>query len=899
MPKDTILTSSVIKLDESDLEKMAGLELRTKLIGQIPGFEVVEHAGKAVNNTTNLGSAWFASANVTFASKGWSTIACIVDGVPVPFSQFYLEPNQIESIEFVTDVADKGSLNPMASSGAIVIKTKQGNYNTPMKVQVSAESGVGFVDKMPEWVDGVTYAKLNNLGRASAGYPTLYNDESIAGFAKGNMYDRLYPNVDYKSLILREYKPTTRFGITMGGGGSNVKYHIGFNGINDGDLYKVGPVANYNRLNITSSVTAMIGRWIEARASFLGLVSFERGNRSSLHDYRSVPAVAFPVALGRSMGQTDVDGDKEGSMIYTVSRTFTNNPYAKVVDGGFFTAKTRSGMFNADVNVNLGFITPGLKTRSHVTFGSNYFQNIGKSNDYLAYYWDATEDITDLSTHLGVKQASKSSISGQTYQTFNFTQDLWYELNLGKHVGTAKATFNLSNSSRSGSSYLERYIMGLLTFDYKYDNRYAAAVSLQYSGASPYAPGHRYAFLPSAKFEWLASNEEFLKDVAWLNRLKVYAQAGRLGLADLFASNYLFEANYDLSGSKTYGPATAYQWFGSDKQSATVTELTRHANPELTWPKIDEIDLGVELGVLDGLSVGLKGYYINRTGIHTNTMSVYSSSYGWNGVTYYDNHNAKNTIGGELSLGYGRQIGDFSFNVSGWATSWRTLNTKVANDTYLYEWQKLTGADESAYRGYVCIGKFETDEQIATLPKLSDNDTQLGDLMYKDLNEDGTIDDNDKMVIGNTAPRLRYALNVDLNYKGFGLNITGTGRAFYDVALTNEYFWNGWGDGTYSQFVADNIGGAYPRLSYDKSSTNFVASDFWLRKGGFFKLKSVQLSYTLNPKAKWIQSVRFTLTGGNLATITGLEYVDPEDIDAGVTTYPFFRTVMAGVKVSF
>ena len=280
-------------------------------------------------------------------------------------------------------------------------------------------------------------------------------------------------------------------------------------------------------------------------------------------------------------------------------------------------------------------------------------------------------------------------------------------------------------------------------------------------------------------------------------------------------------------------------------------------------------------------------------------MSVYSGSYGWNGVTYYDNYNAKNTIGGELSLGYGRQIGDFSFNVSGWAMSWRTLNTKVANDTYLYEWQKLTGADESAYRGYVCIGKFETDEQIATLPKLSDNDTQLGDLMYKDLNEDGTIDDNDKMVIGNTAPRLRYALNVDLNYKGFGLNITGTGRAFYDVALTNEYFWNGWGDGTYSQFVADNIAGAYPRLSYDKSSTNFVASDFWLRKGGFFKLKSVQLSYTIKPKAKWIQNVCFTLTGGNLATITGLEYVDPEDIDAGVTTYPYFRTVMAGVKVSF
>ena len=899
MPKDSILTSSVASVEEADLDKMAGFELRTKLIGQIPGLEVNEHSGKAVNNTTNLGSAWFASANVTFASKGWSSIACFVDGVPVPFSQFYLEPNQIESVKFVTDVADKGAVNPMASSGAIMITTKQGQYNTPMRVTVSAESGVGFVDKMPEWVDGVTYARLNNLSRGTSGYPTLYSEEAINGFAKGNMYDRRYPNVDYKSLLLRNFKPTTRFGVTIGGGGGNVKYHIGLNGMNDGDLYKVGPTADYNRLNITSSVTAKIGRWIEARASFLGLISFERGNRSNLHVYRSVPAVAFPVALGRSLGQSDLDADQEGSMIYTVSRSFTSNPYAEVVDGGFFIAKTRSGMFNADININLGFLLNGLKTRSHVTFGSNYFQNVGKNNDYLAYYWDANEDITDLSTHLGVKASKKSSISGQSYQTFNFTQDLWYELRQGKHVGNAKATFNLSNSSRSGTSYYERYVVGLLNLDYTYDNRYAAAVSLQYAGASPYAPGHRHALLPSAKFEWLASNEAFLKDVEWVDHLKVYAQAGRLGLADLFASNYLFESNYDLSGSIMYGPATAYQWFGSDKQTATITELTRHANPELTWPKIDEFDLGVEFGLLDGLSIGLKGYYINRTGIHTNTMAAYSDAYGWDGIAYYENHNAKNTLGGEVSLGYARRIGDFSFNVNGWAMSWRTLNTVVANDNYLYEWQKLTGADESAYRGYVCIGKFETDEQIATLPKLSDTDTHIGDLMYQDLNEDGTIDDNDKTIIGNTAPRLRYALNIDLSYKNFGLSITGTGRAFYDVALTSGYFWNGWGDGVYSQFVADNIGGDYPRLSYDKSSTNFVASDFWLRKGGFFKLKSAQLSYTVYPKVKWIQSLRFTLTGGNLFTLTGLEYVDPEDIDAGVSTYPFFRTVMAGVKVSF
>ena len=99
--------------------------------------------------------------------------------------------------------------------------------------------------------------------------------------------------------------------------------------------------------------------------------------------------------------------------------------------------------------------------------------------------------------------------------------------------------------------------------------------------------------------------------------------------------------------------------------------------------------------------------------------------------------------------------------------------------------------------------------------------------------------------------------------------------------------------------VLENLGGAYPRLSYDKSTTNFVPSTFWLRKGGYFKLKSAELSYTLYPKAKWVEKIKFSVTGGNLFTITGLEYVDPEEIDAGVTAYPFFRTVMAGVKVTF
>ena len=898
MPKDTILTSNAVVVGGDDLDKKAGNDLRARLIGMIPGLEVTEHSGQTMRGMTNIGQPWLSSGNINFASKGWSVMSCFVDGVPVPFSQFYLDPNQIEKIEFVSDINDKAAAGPLASQGALLITTKQGQYNSPMKVEVYAQSGVGFVGTMPDYVDGEWYARMNNYARGSAGYSALYTEDAIAGFAAKDMYSTYYPNVDYRSLILRSYKPTTKFGVSIGGGSANVKYNLSINGLNDGDLYKVGSVCDYNKINMTSSVSAKIGRWLEARASFMGLIAIDRGNNADLYNFNDVPAVAFPVAFGRSQGLSNLEGDNAGTMIYAVSRQFTTNPYAEVVDGGFYTSKARSGMFNAELNVDLGFLLPGLKTRSHVNFGSYYYIKAGKVNDYLAYYWDAEDGISDLSTHLGAKESKKAIKASHSYQTLSFTQDLWYELRRGKHVANAKATFNLLDSSRDGNSYNERLVTTMVTADYTYDNRYAAALTVQAAGASPYAPGKRWAAFPTGSLSWLASNESFLKDVKWIDYLKVYAQAGLVGAADVFSSNYLYQANYTISDKVNFGPATAGQWFGSDKETTNATTIKRHANPELTWPKITQVDAGVDFGFY-GVRLGVNAFWINRTGAHTNTMSQYADMLGWNGIAYYENYNAKQTAGAEITLGYSNKWGDFSLNAEGWLTTWKTINTMMADDQYRYDWQRKTGRSESAYLGYVCIGKFETLEQIETMPKLDETDTHIGDLMYKDLNNDGFIDVNDRMFIGNTAPTVRFALNIDLSYKNFGLSLTGAGRAGYDIPITNEYFWSGWGDGTYSRFILENLGGAYPRLSYDKSTTNFVASDFWLRDGSYFKLKSAEFSYTMYPKVKWIEKVKFSITGGNLFTITGLEYVDPEEIDAGVSAYPFFRTVMAGVKVTF
>ena len=898
--RDSVLTtSSSVAVGSEVLENTSGVDLRSRLTGRLTGLQITEHNGQTSYTSTNLGTAWLSSGAITAISKGWGTQALYIDGVPVPFSQFLLDPIQIESVEYISDAHDKNAMIPISSQGAVVIHSRRGAYNTPIKVESYVEGGFGFVDKMPGWSDGVTYARLNNQARQAAGYTPLYSDEAIAGYAAGNMYDKYYPNVDYRSLILRDWKPITRLGISAGGGTAGLKYHMGIGGLYDGDIYKVGPASDFSKINFNMSVTAKIGRWIEAGADFLGLIAFRRSNGSSLYAWRSVPAIAFPVVLGLSSGDSGLDDDRYGTTVYTVSRAFPSNPYAATVDGGFATAKHRSGLFKAHVDIDFGFLLKGLKSQTVVSFGQYYNTNIGKSNDYLAYYWDASDYLVDLSSHVGVKAASKSTKSTFSYQRLHVQEDLTYTHMFGDHYLGVNLSGYLSNGARSGNAYYEKLLSAHAGAKWSWKNRYAASATLQCSAAPVYAKGHRAGFFPSGAFVWNVTAEPFMKKAGVVQDLRVIAQAGLLPGADVFGSNYQYQASYDISNTENFGPATAYQWFGVDKQTVPYTNIARFANPELTWPKIAEYDLGARARFAFGLEAGIKGYFINKTGGIANTMANYSLVYGWNGTALYENYTASRTAGYEVDLRYAFHAGPVEIALGAMAMGWKTIDTRVVSDNWNYPWQKLTGADANAIRGYKCIGRFENEAQIASEPKIDEFGTQVGDLRYQDLNGDGVINENDRCIIGNSCPRLRYSLSLDVKWKDLELNIVGGGKAFYSLEMTNEYFWSGWGDGLYSDFVAENIGGDYPRLSYEKSTTNFVASDFWLRKGGFFKLDSACLSYTLHFKKEGAGALKFSLTGGNLFTLTRVKYVDPEAPSAGITAYPFFRTVMAGVKYSF
>jgi hypothetical protein len=255
-----------------------------------------------------------------------------------------------------------------------------------------------------------------------------------------------------------------------------------------------------------------------------------------------------------------------------------------------------------------------------------------------------------------------------------------------------------------------------------------------------------------------------------------------------------------------------------------------------------------------------------------------------------------------LDVMYTQKVGEIVFSVGGNATTSVRKRVKYDEPNYRFDYQFRTGKPEDAIFGFEYLGKFATDAETKIIRQTFDDVLKAGDLKYADLNGDNIVDDNDQKMIGHSSPRLYYGINASVRYKDFELFVSGAGRAFYDIALTNSYYWNGWGDNTYSNFVKDNVGGAYPRITYNKVNNNFVTSDFWLTKGGYFKIQNIELAYTIPPKMLQFiggRGIRVYLRGANLLTLSKVKDVDPESINAGVTNYPLFRTFSGGVKFNF
>ena len=890
-------TADVSTVKGERLETRSTGDLRERLAGYLPGLEIRQMTGEGWVSG-GFGSRFLSNDQYKTYFRGSDQIACIIDDVCVPFDPMRLDPEQIESVTLLSNLVDQTKFGPLASNGALYIKTKRGGYNIPFTMRASVESGVSMTDRIPEWVDGVEYAKLNNHARAESGYNQLYTDDAIRGYSAGNPYDLRYPNVDYRSFMLKKLVPTTRIAYNIYGGTNRIKYNMSMTGHNVGHIVPVSP-SDYSQVNISGSVAAMVGRYIEISGNVLTTMSFLRTGMSSWNAWRSIPAVAFPMVLDST---TDPN-----MVVYGSSLMFPDNPYAKMVESGSQTTKRRSGLFTAAVDLDLSWLTKGLNLRTSVTTMTAFNTVVGKSNDYLAYLWSPDQEFSEyqMSTvHKGKVKSSKSTLSTASTSTFNLNTRLSYTRNFGRHYVDAGAAYIMENSNQSGDGYNQKQLYTVLDANYSYGGRYNLELAAQYAGSARFARESRFAWFPAVGVSWVPSNEPFLKDVEWIDNIKLYGQASLSAqAAQVFGTPYLYRANYAFNGSAmTYGPvAEQPSWFGNEHWIAQTTTITRLANRDLTWPKIFQGVGGIDINLLDMISLKAAYYFRQTIGSISARANGMADLFGLSGVSEYANFASNVTHGVDCALTFYRRFSNGLYVRVGTNANWGySFYARIIEDDSLNESQKTLGKPTDSYWGYRCLGKYETQEQINTLPALM-SDLKIGDLIYDDDNKNGQLTTWDRVILGNTEPRLRYSVFLDLEYKGWEFHAVGTGRAFYVIPMTNEYFWNGWGDGNYSAFVRDNLGGAYPRLSYEKSNNNFVASSFWLRDGSYFKIQDVELAYNfaLKQNKARLNGIRVSIKAQNPVTISKIKDVDPENINAGVSAYPLMKTFTAGVKLTF
>ncbi len=882
---------------EEDINKYPSSDFRNALTGVVPGLFITE-----INGMTGLMSDGM-RGGMNFRGM---TPKFVVDGQPVYLSEIQIDPEEIESMTFVKDVLDKALFGSRSSEGVIYITTKRG-LPAGKTIKVGMESGVSVVDRMPGYVGGAEYATLYNQAREAAGYPLVYTADDIQAYSLNRPDDLIHPSVDWRGLMFKDTKSYKKANLTVQGGTEAVKYAVYFGYLGEGDFYAAGPSAGFNKINVRANAEMKITSDLRFNVGLFSGLNFRRsphygyGGSGTFNEFdnylvlaSTTPPTAFPVHVGLNT--------ETGGWIYGVNENYTANPYATLAENGFFTERERSGIINGTLTWDMNKIAKGLRFESYVGLNVFNMDRIGKNPDYIAVIYDKETGTSVKTSHEGAKASGKSAFGKWYHQSLYLNERLSYVRDWGWNRLSAAAVYYLETTERSSSAYRDRQQSVILNADYSYANRYLAQIVMNTTGSCMFMKGKRYGVFPSLGLGWVVSEEDFLKGSGQVDYLKLRAQAGVIGY-NPFGALDLYEDEYLKEKGVYFGPAsTDFEWIGgSTKYQSYKTTLLRLGNKDLTWEKRKEITAGIEAKFFGNrLSVDADYFYILRDGIITNTSDVNPKLFGFNGVATYDNYNKIRYQGAEVALNWTDKIGDFEYSIGGWAIYNRGKYLRYS-ESQINDYNKVEGSMAGDYHGYVYLGKYASAEDIASSPEQTfDSEVQAGDLKYKDLNGDGKIDSNDRTIIGNTSPKLNYAVNLYLKYKGFDLTVVGTGRAFFDIPFTNSYFWSGWGQNNYSRFVSENIGGDYPRLSYDKISNNFQASRFWLRKGDWFKIQNVELGWATSFRnSNWIRGVRLFVRGSNLLTVSGVKYIDPESVSAGVTTDPLYRTFTGGVKLNF
>jgi TonB-linked SusC/RagA family outer membrane protein len=810
----------------------------------------------------------------------------LFDGTPQSFPSF--NPEQVESITVLKDAVSTAMLGMRGGNGAINITTKKGG-EMGMHIEASALYGMSQPTRQPKFLSAADYARLYNEALANDGIAPIYTQADIDKYNDGS--DPIgHPNVDWQDAILKDKAAYSRYDLSITGGNRTTKYFVNLNYLNqDGllkeegfNVYKTN--SNYNRYMIRSNIEVDLTKYITTSLNLVGRIqnSNQPGSTTGtiFSNLLSTPNNAYP--------RVNTDGSLGGNLDYQ------SNIYGQAVLSGYMPVYERD--FKADLSLrgNLDPLVKGLWVKGLVAINAYQRETINRSKTFAVYRENTDGGGNKTYAKFGTTGDQLNTIAPNSQNRLIYTEfSTGYSTQLNKK-NHLEALLLGSNDYRMVNSDLAFSITTLAAkISFSNNDKYFVDLTAGYNGTERFPKENRYGLFPAIGLGWELTKESFLANhSSWLSYLKLRATFGKTGNANVGYYDYY---QYYVTGTG-YG-------FGATVPT-TNTTLTQGtlANPSITWEKANKFSTGIDAGLFANKLTFSFDYF------HDNYYDlVQSRDDGSNilGTNYVRENIGKNLFSGlELQATWKQTLGDFSYFISPNVSSIKSKVVYAAEPQRLYSYLQRTGRPVGQAFGYVAEGLFNTADEISS-HAFQGGTIRVGDIKYKDLNNDGLIDGNDVQAIGSTKPFIYYGLNTGFTYKGIDLSILFQGVTNNNFQATGYRAFqnNGKGQAYEDQLnrwtPTNTTNASYPRLWVGTNVNNTLTSTYWLKNGDFLRLKNIELGFSLPSKfihKANLSVARIFISATNLLTISKLNdlNIDPEGSAGG---YPIMKTIMAGINI--
>jgi TonB-linked SusC/RagA family outer membrane protein len=885
-------SASTMTIYAEDLIKTGAINLQDALYGKLSGLNAFKTGG--FSSADNYGAS-FSIRGVQTATE--NSILILVDGFERPIDR--LDIHEVESVTVLKDAAAVALYGFRGVNGVLLVKTKRGEEG--FSIDVGYDHKFVFKPELPQMVDAYTYANALNQARANDNLSPSYNQSELDAF-KNQTDPFIYPNVNWADEMMSDLAAEDRVHLGINGGNDRLKYYAMMNYTDSRGLLKeMESIEDYStklryskaniRANIDYRATATTQLQINAAAGFIETTRPDQfADYDLFNTYYTLPSSAFPV--------------KTKDALWGGNATYgAVNPVARIQNSGYLKNHDRSLYADAKLVQDLDFLLEGL--RASVRVGYDNYSSISEqrakgfeyASDRIIFGggWNATDTVVRYTAGDKIGNLQWNRWLNRQWRRSNivFTADYKKEFD----DSNLNASFIYSAEAYSTDNRYNTFNRANWSAYVHYDRkeRYIADLALVLSGSNRSYP-QKFAFSPTLSVAWIASKENFLKDIEAIDLLK-FRMSGGIQYSDYVPRVGIGFEDYLGTGDFFFGEGYSQQWGHF---------LAYVPNPDFKLETANKLNLGMDLKLWKSLSFNADFYFQRRSNILLGDAALNSEVLGL--PAGYINWGVVDSKGLELGVNYQKSFSDFRLML-GALFSYSDSKLQDWIETPAYPYLSRIGHPVNQGFGFEAEGFFKDQAEIdnPSTPKHELGFVYPGDIRYKDQNADGVINENDVVPMGNPYPKINYSFSAGLGYKGVGINLLfqGTGMhngflstpgVFHPMAnnvnMSQHYWDNAWKPG------GDNTQALYPRLSTQQSVNNNQPSTVWLANISFLKLRNCEVYYNIPSfmDNKFVKSARIYVQGENLLTFSPFDVMDPELI---WTSYPILKAVNVGIKLNF